>query len=470
VAIWGKKNKDKDPESREDRKKVGLIRGLWRKFRGIDWKNPVNRWKLLFVSLVGCIVVFGGGYGVLTATNSPTFCASCHEMAPEYTTYTASAHNQISCVQCHIKPGFTNMITHKMISLKEVYYHVTGIPKQIVQTEHEAVSNENCLQCHSKNRLVTASGDLEVNHKGHIEEGVPCISCHAGVVHAKIAARGINTEEVRGKYTEESAQKVMEKKYMAPNMGTCIDCHDKVNNGEKPWKDVAYLVPPNPGHGGEETEEHNKESGEAATEASTEATTEGEHAEATEAEILAAHEQKTQDIILQAIGKQQKDVKLSMACETCHKKVKVPKSHKVEGWNGQHGDTAFKELDKCVNCHEDSKWIREIPKEDLITLLKMKNAKKETGKYVPNITLVKDESRINKFCSACHGNRPAGHIESDQWLTAHASKAKTPDQKSECFVCHDRDKPKAGTTEVKAPTDVYCQYCHRTGFKTDKKK
>lgn len=470
MAIWGKKNKDKDPESREDRKKVGSIRGLWRKFREIDWKNPVNRWKLLFVSLVGCIVVFGGGYGVLTMTNSPTFCASCHEMAPEYTTYTASAHNQISCVQCHIKPGFTNMITHKMISLKEVYYHVTGVPKQIVQTEHEAVSNENCLQCHSKNRLVTASGDLKVNHKGHIEEGVPCISCHAGVVHAKIAARGINTEEVRGKYTEESAQKVMEKKYMAPNMGTCIDCHDKVNNGEKPWKDVAYLVPPNPEHGGEETEEPKKESGEAATEASTEATTEGEHAEATEAETLTAHEQKTQDIILQAIGKQQKDVKLSMACETCHKKVKVPQSHKVEGWNGQHGDTAFKELDKCINCHEDSKWIREIPKEDLITLLKMKNAKKETGKYVPNITLVKDESRINKFCSACHSSRPAGHVDSDQWLTAHASKAKTPDQKSECFVCHDRDKPKAGSTEVKAPTDVYCQYCHRTGFKSDKKK
>ena len=29
-------------------------------------------------------------------------------------------------------------------------------------------------------------------------------------------------------------------------MGTCIDCHDKVNKGEKPWKEAAYLVPPNP--------------------------------------------------------------------------------------------------------------------------------------------------------------------------------------------------------------------------------
>jgi nitrate/TMAO reductase-like tetraheme cytochrome c subunit len=460
VAIWGrKKNKEADPETREDRKK-GPIRKLWHKFRSIDWKNPVNRWKLLFVSLVGCIIVFGGGYGVLSFTNSPTFCSSCHEMAPEYSTFTASAHNQISCVQCHIKPGTINMLTHKMKSMKEVYYHVTGVPEQIVQTEEEAVSNENCLQCHSKNRLVTASGDLKVNHKGHIEEDIPCITCHAGVVHAKMATRGINTEEVRGHWTKENAEKLMEKKYLRPNMGTCIDCHDKVNNGEKPWKDVAYNVPPNPEEMEKKLEEKEKE---ATKETTTEATAEGESAEA----IAAEHDQKTQDIILQAIGKQQKDVKISMACETCHKKIKVPKSHKVEGWNGQHGSTAVKELDKCVNCHQDSKWVREIPKEDIMSLLKMKETK---TKYTPNITIVKEQSRINKFCSACHGNRPPGHVESDQWLTAHAAKAKTDAQKSECFVCHDREKPKPGSTDVKAPTDVYCQYCHRTGFKSDVKK
>ena len=52
-----------------------------------------------------------------------------------------------------------------------------------------------------------------------------------------------------------------------------------------------------------------------------------------EAEAAAAHDEKTQKIILQAIGKQQKDVKLSMACETCHKQVKIPEDHKVADWN-----------------------------------------------------------------------------------------------------------------------------------------
>jgi nitrate/TMAO reductase-like tetraheme cytochrome c subunit len=457
VAFWGKKNKETEPESKEKKKKSGL----WQKFKNINWKDPVNRWKLLFASLVAFIVIFGGGYGVIAFTNNPTFCSSCHEMAPEVTTFTASAHSEITCVQCHIKPGFINMMTHKVISLKEVYHHVMGIPEQIVQTEHEAVSDENCLQCHSKNRLVSASGDLIVNHKGHIEEGVPCISCHAGVAHAKIAARGINTEEVRGHWTTEVAEQMMEKKYLAPNMGTCIECHDKVNNGEKPWEDVAYLVPPNPNH-------VDKEAKKQAEKASTDAKTEEENAEA-----LAAHaDEKTQAIILQAIGKQQKDVKLSMACETCHEQVNIPADHKAADWNNGHGINALNKLDECVDCHQDSKWTRDIPKEDLISLLKMAEVEEEDKdhEYKPNITIVREQSRINKFCSACHSDRPDSHGDSDKYLTSHASKASTAEQKAECFVCHDNEKPKADSKDVKAPTDVYCQYCHRTGFKDDVKK
>jgi nitrate/TMAO reductase-like tetraheme cytochrome c subunit len=412
--------------------------GFWKKIRNINWKNPVNRWKLLFFGIIFCAVVFGGGYGVLSFTNSPSFCSSCHEMAPEYSTYTASAHNQISCVQCHIKPGFTNMITHKMKSMKEVYYHVTGVPEQIVQTEEEAVSNENCLKCHSKNRLVTASGDLKVNHKGHIEKDIPCITCHAGVVHAKIVSRGINIEEVRGEWTKESAEKLMEEKYLRPNMGTCIDCHNKVNHGEEPWEEMAYNVPPNPEHGEKKTETENTKT------------------------IKTAHDEQTQEIILQAIGKQKTNVKVSMECETCHKKVKVPASHKEYDWNSNHGGTAIQDLNKCVNCHQDSKWAKEIPKEDIMSLLKMGSQK---GNIKPTIADVKDQTRINNFCSTCHSKRPQGHLDSDQWLTKHAPAAKTAEAKSQCFVCHEKEKPASNSSNIKAPTDVYCEYCHRSGFK-----
>jgi nitrate/TMAO reductase-like tetraheme cytochrome c subunit len=438
VAFWGKKDKtETEPDNRENRQKAGRIRRLWHKFRRIDWKNPVNRWKLLFVSLVGCIVIFGGGYGVLSMTNSPTFCSSCHEMQPEYTTYTASSHSQISCVQCHIKPGFVNMITHKIRSLKEVYYHVTGVPNQIVQTTEEEVSNKNCLQCHSVNRLVTASGDLKVNHQGHIKDGIPCVTCHSGVVHAKIAARDLNIAADRSEWTKQNVDKLVEEKYLRPNMGTCIDCHDKVNKGQKPWLDPAYSVPPNP---------------------------EEKHTASTETTVQ--HEQKTQDIILQAVGAEQKDVKVSMECSTCHREIKVPNSHKVGDWKTNHGSTAIQKLDTCMNCHQDSKWEKQIPKEDIITLLKMGPSE---NKYTPNVTVAKEEARTNKFCSTCHSKRPPGHGTSDQWLTEHSQHAQTDEQKAQCYICHDRSKPKPGSTDAKAPTDVYCEYCHRTGFKSDTK-
>ncbi|MHC0037858.1 NapC/NirT family cytochrome c [Pseudoneobacillus sp. C159] len=451
MAFWNRKKAIQEG-SRE--KKPGLIKRLWRKFRGIDWKNPLNRWRLLFALLFFSVAMFGVGYGAIAFTSTPSFCKTCHEMAPEHVTFEASAHNQISCVQCHIEPGVKNMMFHKVESLKEVYYHVVGAPDPIVQTV--PVRNINCVQCHSENRLVSATGDLIVNHEGHIKDAeIPCITCHAGVIHAKVVERGINHQADLDYWTKENADKLISKKYTSPNMGTCIDCHNKVNNGEKPWEDIAYSLPENTdGHGKKKEENH--EIKVAAPAAHEEVTT--EHGEAT----VKDH---TQDIILQAIGKQKKDVKLSMECFTCHKEVAVPKNHDRNQWDQSHGDVALNELDKCMNCHEDSKWIKKLPKENIVDLI---NSKKK-DKYVANIKMVKNHSRKNNFCSACHSNRPPGHVDSDQWLTAHAPQAKTDEQKAECFVCHDREKPQPGTETPTAPTDVYCEFCHRTGFKTDKK-
>jgi nitrate/TMAO reductase-like tetraheme cytochrome c subunit len=462
VAFWGKKKNGKieteiengTETSNENKKKPGLMRRLWRKVRNIDWKNPVNRWKLLFVMLFAFIALLGSAYGVVELTSTPTFCKTCHEMAPEYQTFQASAHNQISCVQCHVEPGIKNELVHKVESLKEVYYHVVGVPNPIAQTV--PVMKVNCGQCHSDNRLVSATGDIKVNHKGHIKEGIPCITCHSGVVHAKAVERGLNTHDTYDLWTKENAPKLMNEKFMKPNMGTCIDCHDKVNKGEKPWKDIAYSLPENT-HGTVHSEK--KDSG---TETDAGTVQEGHSTEAVSTED---QHKLTQDIILQAIGKQKTDVKLSMECFTCHKEISTPKTHQQEKWNQGHGDTAITDLDKCVNCHQDTKWIKKIPKQDIMTVLKT-SSKKE--KYVASITVVREESRNSSFCNACHADRPPGHADSDTWLTAHSKQAKTNDEKARCYVCHDREKPAEGTTDAKAPTDVYCQFCHRTGFKDEK--
>lgn len=375
MAFWGKK--DKDTYSREERNKSGPIRKLWRKFRNINWQNPVNRWKLLLVSLLGCIVIFGGGYGVLAYTNSPSFCSSCHEMTPEYVTYTESAHSQISCVQCHIKPGFVTMMVHKVHSLKEVYYHFTTPPNQIVQTTAEAVSNQNCLQCHSTNRVVNGPDGLKVDHQKHIDEGIPCITCHSGVVHAKIASRDLNIAKDRDAWTKANAEKLISTAYTQVNMGTCIDCHNKVNKGEKPWTDPAYSVPTNPDDPGTATDTENSPTPQA----------------------------QINSVLYQAVNSKPGQLKISMACSACHSgDISIPKDHQAADWSKNHGTDAVNQLTQCLNCHSNSKWTRAISEQDIKTLLKYSDT---TKKYVPNLATANEEAKNNAFCSTCHSKSPS---------------------------------------------------------------
>ncbi|WP_156324289.1 NapC/NirT family cytochrome c [Bacillus sp. FJAT-27251] len=445
LAFW-KKKRNSQNEDQEREKKPGLFRRIWRKFRSIDWKNPVNRWRLLFASLFAVVALSGTMWGAIAFTSSPQFCSWCHEMSPEFVTFEASAHSEIKCTQCHIEPGVVNLVTHKVHSLKEVYYHVVGPPDPIVQTV--PVTNESCIQCHSENRLVSATGDLIVNHSEHIKEDIPCITCHSGVAHAKVVERGLNTQKDLDYWSLENTEKLVKNEYMRPNMGTCIDCHDKVNKGDRPWEDIQYSLPENPhkdGHG--KSDEGHAEAAEIAA--------------LTEEEQAAEDRKKVQGVILQALGKQTEDVKISMDCSTCHMEVGIPDNHQEKDWKQDHGTSAIQKLNECMDCHQDSKWIKHFQKEEIVSLI---DAGASRTKYNPDPAVAKAESRENNFCSSCHSQRPDGHLESDVWLTAHADKAKTKQQKGECFVCHDEAKP-LENAKITAPTDVYCEQCHRTGLK-----
>ncbi|NMD68835.1 cytochrome C [Bacillus sp. DNRA2] len=443
MAFWkrGKKGPSADnPESKKP--------GLWRRIKNIDWKNPVNRWKLVVVLLF----VFIGGIsfvgGAIAYTNNPSFCKLCHEMAAEHVTFEKSAHSEQTCVSCHIAPGNVEMVVHKMESLKEVYYHIVGPPDPIVQTV--AVLDENCLQCHSMEREVSPNGDLIVAHNDHIKEGISCITCHSGVAHAKVVERGINDSTTYDSWTTANADKLMGSDNMNPNMGTCIDCHKQVNEGKKPWKDPSYALPENPhaeGHGKKEDEKV---------------------AKAAEKEKDKDKENQ-QQLVLKKVSVQKTDVKVSQECSTCHKEVGTPANHTNSDWGQNHGDAAIQTLDQCVNCHSDSKWIKVLGKENIKELL---NGTTEKEKYTPNATIVKKEARENPYCSSCHEKRPQSHVDSYTWLTgSHADSARTDEAKAKCFVCHDRDKAiestkdEGKTENVKAQNDIYCQYCHRTGFK-----
>ncbi len=185
----------------------------------------------LFILLSGIMLAVSlSTVGMLSYTNRPEFCASCHKtMQPEYLTWKVTSHAQIKCTQCHIKPGLVNTLTHKVATLKEpVLYFTNTWEKPVKPTEK--VENVSCLQCHSNNRDYTVSGDLVVPHERHIKAHIECVDCHAGVAHAMIYERGLTGEKAPvapEDWTEEYATKVSEKQYTRPDMDTCIQCHYK---------------------------------------------------------------------------------------------------------------------------------------------------------------------------------------------------------------------------------------------------
>lgn len=410
-------------------------------------KKSLNRWKVIVALLTTFIVLLGILYGAISYTSTPSFCATCHEMAAEHVTFQASAHNQIKCTECHIEPGAANLVIHKVESLKEVYYHIVGPPDPIIQTV--AVTDENCKQCHSKNRLISANGDLIVNHEGHIEEGIPCITCHSGVAHAKVVERGINGSNTYDYWKMSNAKKLIDEEYVRPNMGTCIDCHDQVNQGKKPWKDIAYSLPEKP-------EEQKKKDSTYVFKPTPEM----------EAGVLERDvPENTQKIILQALGHQKDGVKISMDCFVCHQKINTPKNHDEKSWGKQHGDFALDDLDKCLDCHQDSKWVKKFEKQDIRDLL---SGTKEKELIAQKQMTVKELSRTNNFCFTCHQvTRPEDHLDRYTWLTdTHRFGGDTKEAREGCYACHDFYKPDP-IKGLTAPSDVYCQFCHQNGFKDE---
>lgn len=181
------------------------------------------------VALVGILMLagfFGVAYTRVTATEAPavpkrdsragTECSGCHEMQPEIVTWQVSSHSKVPCIECHEVDQEAYRAGHENQGFKRPIRISDSMPSSV------------CMKCHTENRMVTASGDLVIPHDRHAKAGVTCVKCHSGVVHAKIADRGLTAEGPLSNYkawTVETARQVMTKFYTQPSMWTCIECH-----------------------------------------------------------------------------------------------------------------------------------------------------------------------------------------------------------------------------------------------------
>lgn len=149
--------------------------------RAIAGKEKLTGQNLL---ILGCAAVL---FLLFTAwsvgyTSRSEFCGACHEMTPMQKTWQASSHKAVACIDCHSEPGFKGFVKAKTKGLKDVWFHVTGKTVGIKADERDI----NCYSCHQdkvKTNVEKALAARDPHSKKHFDNGMTCVSCHAGIVH-----------------------------------------------------------------------------------------------------------------------------------------------------------------------------------------------------------------------------------------------------------------------------------------------
>ncbi len=172
-------------------------------------RAPSLHYSLGFLTIGGFIagVIFWGGFNTaLEATNTETFCISCHEMEDNVfqelkTTihYTNRSGVRATCPDCHVPHEWTNKIARKMQASKEVWGTLFGtintrekfLDKRLELAQHEwsrlkANDSLECRNCHDLSFMdfTRQSKRAEDSHSTLLASGEKtCIDCHKGIAH-----------------------------------------------------------------------------------------------------------------------------------------------------------------------------------------------------------------------------------------------------------------------------------------------
>ncbi|NWF93899.1 MAG: cytochrome c3 family protein [Syntrophaceae bacterium] len=127
--------------------------------------------------------------GIFKYSESPSFCGLCHNMKEYVESWRTSSHHQVSCLNCHRKPGLGSHLKGKWVDFQlAVTYLLIG---KGIKKIHYEVDDGNCLQkgCHQRKDI---NGDMifknvsfpHGKHLGELRRGMRlrCTSCHAQLV------------------------------------------------------------------------------------------------------------------------------------------------------------------------------------------------------------------------------------------------------------------------------------------------
>lgn len=147
-------------------------------------RKPINWVKVLTISNIAIVVLVATGLGGMAVIHqsdtNPNFCASCHVMQPNVTSYLTSdnldhVHFEagVECKDCHDYPVQAEIASGVNFLIGN--YNITPqgqLPKRLY-------SDEMCLDCHISQEYVADTTDFLFRNPHNSHWGfIPCSSCH----------------------------------------------------------------------------------------------------------------------------------------------------------------------------------------------------------------------------------------------------------------------------------------------------
>jgi cytochrome c-type protein NapC len=183
---------------------LALLKRYW-----IVVRRPARYFSLGFLTIGGFVagIVFWGAFNTaLEATNTETFCISCHEMRDNVYAelqstihYTNRSGVRAKCPDCHVPHNWTDKIARKMQASNEVWGKIFGRistrekfeAARLELAQHEwsrfkANDSLECRNCHGYDYMdfTRQSPRAAAQHSALLASGErTCIDCHKGIAH-----------------------------------------------------------------------------------------------------------------------------------------------------------------------------------------------------------------------------------------------------------------------------------------------
>ena len=167
---------------------MGLTTFIQKLIPPAHWRVPVIVLLAIFCGLGLYTFYISKAHSYLS--DNPSTCVNCHIMAPQYTTWSHSAHReQAHCNDCHVPQD--NIFSHYFFKAKDGLRHATiftlrNEPQVIhIKEAGRDVVHQNCVRCHQELLVDPKTARISPMHEA-VREGRLCWECHRTVPHGRV--------------------------------------------------------------------------------------------------------------------------------------------------------------------------------------------------------------------------------------------------------------------------------------------